>query len=132
MSNAEPNHLPSCQQPARASAALAAMPTISGLFVYPVKSLKGIELATAQVSESGQATSQPKSRLLVQHCHTYAEYILSPAGAFLWDRHWLVVRASDGKFYTQRQLPRCVCLAEDSFPCDFQEDGEIGCLSLLM
>ncbi|KAK9839441.1 hypothetical protein WJX81_002347 [Elliptochloris bilobata] len=64
------------------------MPTISGLFVYPVKSLKGIELTTAQVGN---------------------------AGAFLYDRHWLVVRESDGHFYTQRQLPR-MALVETALP----------------
>ena len=42
------------------------MPIISGLFVYPVKSLKGIELATAQVGDAGHAALQPKQTALMQ------------------------------------------------------------------
>jgi len=55
---------------------------ITGLFVYPVKSMKGIEI--------GQARLTPKG---LQH-----------------DRSWMVVR-SNGRFVTQRELPR-MCLIQ--------------------
>jgi uncharacterized protein YcbX len=55
-------------------------PTISGLYVYPVKSCKGPYTHTAQ---------------------------LTPRG--LWrDREWMIVEANgdSGRFITQRELPR--------------------------
>lgn len=52
-------------------------PTLSGLFFYPVKSLGGIPLERAPVGRRG----------------------------IRFDRHWMVVDG-DGKFLTQRQLPR--------------------------
>lgn len=51
--------------------------TITGLFVYPVKSCRGIALESAQVDPTGLAG----------------------------DRHWMLVRPH-GRFVTQRELPR--------------------------
>lgn len=53
------------------------MLNITGLFIYPVKSMQGISIRKAQ---------------------------LTPGG-LLYDRHWMVVR-SNGRFVTQRDLPR--------------------------
>lgn len=53
------------------------MIAISGLWVYPIKSCKGIELQTATLTPDGLA----------------------------WDRHWMLVDR-EGRFLTQRQLPR--------------------------
>ena len=50
---------------------------ITGLFIYPVKSMKGIALNQAQLTARG----------------------------LLNDRHWMVVR-SNGRFVTQRDIPR--------------------------
>jgi uncharacterized protein YcbX len=50
---------------------------ITGLFVYPVKSCRGIEQDTAQLAHTG----------------------------FEDDRHWMLVRPN-GRFVTQRELPR--------------------------
>ena len=50
---------------------------ITGLFIYPVKSMKGIALSQAQLTSRG----------------------------LLNDRHWMVVR-SNGRFVTQRDIPR--------------------------
>ncbi|RYG22424.1 MOSC domain-containing protein, partial [bacterium] len=50
--------------------------TVSGLFVYPVKSLRGIALDQAELTMKG----------------------------LRWDRHWMIVD-ENGKFRTQRQLP---------------------------
>lgn len=65
------------------------MVTISALWVYPIKSCKGIELKTAAVTQDGLA----------------------------WDRHWMLVN-QEGKFLTQRQFPRMALietkLGEDS------------------
>jgi uncharacterized protein YcbX len=51
--------------------------TITDLFVYPVKSCRGIALRNAQVESTG----------------------------FAGDRHWMLVRPN-GRFVTQRELPR--------------------------
>jgi uncharacterized protein len=53
------------------------MPSLTGLFIYPVKSCKGIALERA---------------------------LLTPAG-FEHDREWMVV-TPEGRFLTQRELPR--------------------------
>ncbi len=50
---------------------------ITGLFIYPVKSMQGIPLKRAQVTGKG----------------------------FVNDRHWMVVR-SNGRFVTQRDIPQ--------------------------
>jgi uncharacterized protein YcbX len=50
---------------------------VSGLFVYPVKSLRGIALGRSKVSLLGLE----------------------------WDRHWMVIDES-GRFRTQRQIPK--------------------------
>jgi hypothetical protein len=50
---------------------------VAGLFVYPVKSCRGIELERTTLTEAGLA----------------------------WDRHWMIVRP-DGRFVTQRELAR--------------------------
>lgn len=50
---------------------------ITGLFIYPVKSMKGVELQQAQLTAKG----------------------------LLYDRRWMVVR-SNGRFVTQREMPQ--------------------------
>ncbi len=55
--------------------------TLTQLFIFPVKSLRGIPVT--------QAT-------------------LTPLG-LLWDRHWMIVKP-DGGFITQRQLPKMVLI----------------------
>ena len=50
---------------------------VTGLFVYPVKSMKGIPLESAVLTQAG----------------------------LLHDRRWMVVNA-DGRFVTQRNQPR--------------------------
>ncbi len=52
-------------------------PIVSGIYIYPVKSCRGIELASASLD----------------------------AGGLMYDRTWLVVD-ENGRFLTQRQLPR--------------------------
>ncbi len=54
---------------------------ISQLFLFPVKSLRGVAVNSAELTETG----------------------------FKWDRHWMVVKP-DGGFVTQRQLPRMVLI----------------------
>lgn len=57
------------------------MPRVTGLFLYPVKSLRGYAVPTAELDELG----------------------------FVGDRRFLVVD-STGKFQTQRALPRMACI----------------------
>jgi len=52
------------------------MPTVTGLFVYPVKSARGIVKARVQIAATG----------------------------FEWDRHWMIVNGK-GHFITQRTHP---------------------------
>jgi uncharacterized protein YcbX len=56
--------------------------TITGLFVYPIKSCRGITLDSAQLTPTG----------------------------FADDRHWMLVRPN-GRFVTQRELPRMALIA---------------------
>lgn len=53
------------------------MATVAGLYIYPVKSARGIQKARVRVD----------------------------AGGFEWDRHWMLVDAN-GKFITQRTHPQ--------------------------
>jgi uncharacterized protein YcbX len=55
---------------------------ITGLFVYPVKSCRGVALDTVQLESTG----------------------------FTSDRHWMLVRPN-GRFVTQRELPRMALIA---------------------
>jgi uncharacterized protein YcbX len=55
---------------------------IRSLHVYPVKSCRGIDLATAQLAERGLA----------------------------WDRYWMIVDPA-GRFLTQRTQPRLACVS---------------------
>lgn len=51
---------------------------VTGLFVYPVKSCRGISLSSAQLEKTGLA----------------------------WDRRWCVVKQATGRFVTQREHPK--------------------------
>jgi hypothetical protein len=63
---------------------VAGVPTIEGLYVYPVKSCRGLKLARAQLTATGLAH----------------------------DREWMVVSA-DGRFLTQREVPRLALVGTD-------------------
>lgn len=63
-------------------------PTITDLFVYPIKSCHGIALQSAVVAQTG----------------------------FMFDRHWLVVNASNGRFLTQRQNERMALIRPELPP----------------
>ena len=54
---------------------------ISQLFIFPVKSLRGIAVSNAELTPTG----------------------------FKWDRHWMIVKP-DGGFITQRQFPHMVLI----------------------
>mgnify|MGYP003381603113 FL=1 len=58
------------------------MVTISGLWVYPIKSCRGIDLTTSILTADGLA----------------------------WDRHWMLIDR-EGRFLTQRQFPRMTLIA---------------------
>jgi uncharacterized protein len=74
--------------------------TLTGLFVYPVKSCRGIALEEAVLTKRG-----------LEH-----------------DREWMIVDA-DGSFLTQRQLPRLALMETELTPDTLQlrapEQGEI-------
>jgi uncharacterized protein YcbX len=59
-----------------------ASPRVSALYVYPVKSCAGIQVPKAFVTSTG----------------------------FAWDRHWMIVKDTNGKFITQRQETKLVHL----------------------
>eukprot|EP00195_Chlamydomonas_chlamydogama_P008123 CAMPEP_0202902306 /NCGR_PEP_ID=MMETSP1392-20130828/16780_1 /ASSEMBLY_ACC=CAM_ASM_000868 /TAXON_ID=225041 /ORGANISM="Chlamydomonas chlamydogama, Strain SAG 11-48b" /LENGTH=238 /DNA_ID=CAMNT_0049589055 /DNA_START=34 /DNA_END=746 /DNA_ORIENTATION=- len=71
-----------------------AISTISSLHIYPIKSAKGIAVASARLTESG---------------------------LFL-DREWMVVKEEGGKFITARQIPKLL-LVEPSVPHEVLEGG---------
>ncbi|MFT6968456.1 MAG: hypothetical protein ACJA1S_001173 [Cellvibrionaceae bacterium] len=54
---------------------------INQLFIYPVKSLRGIAVSSAELTATG----------------------------FKWDRHWMITKP-DGGFLTQRQFPKMVLI----------------------
>ncbi|ONK65833.1 uncharacterized protein A4U43_C06F1440 [Asparagus officinalis] len=68
---------------------------VTSIFIYPVKSCRGISVPKAPIASTG----------------------------FQWDRHWLVVN-SKGRAYTQRVEPK-LALVEVELPTDaFNEDWE--------
>lgn len=69
--------------------------TVTSIFIYPIKSCRGISVPRAAITSTG----------------------------FRWDRHWLVVN-SKGRAYTQRVEPK-LALVEVELPIDtFNEDWE--------
>ncbi|KAF5785349.1 putative molybdenum cofactor sulfurtransferase [Helianthus annuus] len=60
-----------------AVASAGAPPTVKSIFIYPIKSCKGISVSKAPLSPTG----------------------------FVWDRHWVVIN-SKGRGYTQRVEPK--------------------------
>lgn len=56
---------------------------VTDLFIYPVKSLRGIALSQSSLTYTG----------------------------LLHDRRWMIVRADNGQFVTQRQLPKMALIA---------------------
>ena len=75
--------------------------TVTGLYIYPVKSMQGITLEQAQLTPKG----------------------------LLNDRRWMVVR-SNGRFVTQRELPRLALvhtsLDENGVRLFMQDHGSIS------
>jgi len=74
---------------------------ITGLYIYPVKSMQGIAVEKAQLTSKG----------------------------LLYDRHWMVV-AENGRFMTQRDIPRLALvntrLAEEGVELSMQGHGSIS------
>lgn len=72
------------------------MPTISHLYVYPVKSLAGIALTTAQLTQTG----------------------------FEWDRYWMLIDENN-RLVSQREVPELVlfrpALTEDHLIIHYQD-----------
>jgi len=75
--------------------------TVTQLFLYPVKSLRGMEVKEATLSKTG----------------------------FQWDRHWMIVKP-DGGFITQRQFPQMVLIntAIDSNTLTLSKPGMPDCV----
>ena len=81
------------------------MPKVTGLFVFPVKSMGGMAVDKVHIGSTGAC----KGKLM---CRVYGSYLSfcshnapPSAGGVTWDRNWLVTR-EDGRFLTQRQLPK--------------------------
>ncbi|GAQ87885.1 hypothetical protein KFL_003850060 [Klebsormidium nitens] len=72
---------------------MAAPPHVAGLFIYPVKSCRGIALQRAHITEYG----------------------------FAFDRWWMVVN-DKGRMLTQRQAPK-LALVETALPPEAIEEG---------
>jgi uncharacterized protein len=79
-----------------------AMPRITALNIYPVKSCRGIALERARVTSTG----------------------------FEHDRQWMIIRA-DGRFVTQREEPR-LALIETALTTDALRLGAPGCEALFV
>lgn len=109
---------------------------LSGLFVYPVKSCRGVALQSGVVSATGALCGSRKlpiamartvaalggarrrrcccrrRRRLLAPCHISLASLptvacwMPPAG-LLFDRQFMVVKESGGRFLTQRQFPKC-------------------------
>ncbi|XVE63608.1 hypothetical protein DITRI_Ditri07aG0033200 [Diplodiscus trichospermus] len=77
----------------RGAAAAAAAAKISSIFIYPIKSCRGISVPLAPLTPTG----------------------------FRWDRHWLVVNQK-GRAYTQRVEPK-LALVEVELPNEAFSEG---------
>lgn len=82
------------------------MPTVTALYVYPVKSCMGIKLEAAIVNEKGDhAYTNHVASFPVDLWHVLS--LLNVIAGFAFDRTWVVALSANGKFQTQRQLPKC-------------------------
>lgn len=89
------------------------MPTLAELYVYPVKSCRGIPVDSAVVTPTGEQAAMPAAarRRSLPRLHAATPTTKSPCLCFAglaFDRNWVIVRAESGKFLTQRQLPKWV------------------------
>ena len=105
-------------------------PTLSSLRVYPVKGCKGIELQSGVVTATGACDVDPQcsrrrrrpnttlptparaSPLRLHHRSRRPRPAPAAAG-LLFDRNWVIVKESGGRFLTQRQQPK-LCLVEQA------------------
>ena len=88
---------------------------VSGLFVYPIKGCAGIPVQSAAVTSTGDGVHVIGRKCAGDQCHTlvlssdlsdlnpHTNLVLA---GLPYDRQWMVVRESNGKFVTQRQIPK--------------------------
>lgn len=100
--------------------------TVSALAVFPVKGCRGVALQSAVVTPTGVqrvaliarrmqgrvwgrrqggALPPPPPPPLELPPRTRRLPLPPPAG-LLWDRNWVIVKESGGRFLTQRQVPK--------------------------
>jgi uncharacterized protein YcbX len=102
---------------------------ITSLYVYPVKSCKGIALSTAVLTATGATRINPSPlslslslSLSLTHTRLTADHTSGPGPAgFLCDRGWMVVAAGTGKFITQRQQPTMALIGVSVTPMSILE-----------
>ena len=79
-------------------------PRVASLHVYPVKGCKGIDVEAAYFERTGKLAE----RLLACSNCIYTYNKCKWCSGLAYDRKWMVVQESRGKFTTQRQKPRSV------------------------
>ena len=92
---------------------------MTNLYLYPVKGCKPIELQSAAITPTGTfhvcaTCSETVAATNLSLMHTLMSprhQLMSPAPGFAYDRHFMIARASDGKFLSQRQLPTMSAIA---------------------
>jgi len=94
---------------------LLAAAKVSGLFIYPIKSCRGISVSHAPLTPTGNS-----SFCLNHYVHNFTNIIHITFLCFVtglrWDRQWVVVN-SQGRACTQRVDPK-LALVEVQLPPD--------------
>jgi len=91
---------------------------VSSLFIYPIKSCRGISVSHAPLTPTGNSSFSP-CFWLNQYTHNFTNIIhiiLCCVTGLRWDRQWVVVN-SKGRACTQRVDPK-LALVEVQLPPD--------------
>lgn len=75
-------------------------PRVASVHVYPVKGCKGIDVQCAHFEGTGKLAA-------LHAIQNLCKKQIACSG-LAYDRAWMVVQESNGKFKTQRQKPRSV------------------------
>jgi uncharacterized protein YcbX len=97
--------------------------TVTSIFVYPIKSCRGISVPQAPITATGSISDSATCSIHQQfstHLLSLARIDLGRAG-FRWDRQWMLVN-SKGRGITQRVEPKLALVQVDLPPEAFAED----------
>jgi len=101
---------------------------VSAIFIYPVKSCRGISVSHAPLIHTGKKFSffsffHNNFASLFVYSAVCILIVLSNVTGFRWDRQWMVVNPQ-GRMYTQRVEPKLALVEVELPPEAFLENWE--------